>query len=40
VEELQEVPGIGPAVAAAVVARLQGAEPGPAVNLSTGEVLD
>ncbi len=40
VEELVEVPGIGPAVAAAVVGRLQGADPGPAVNLSTGEVLD
>ena len=39
-EQLQEVPGIGPAVAAAVVTRLQGAEQGPAVNLSTGEVLD
>ena len=40
VEELLEVPGIGPAVAAAVVSRLQGSEPGVAVNLSTGEVLD
>ena len=40
VEELVEVSGIGPAVAAAVVARLQGAEEALAVNLSTGEVLD
>ena len=39
-EELQQVPGVGPAVARAVVERLQGAEPGLAVNLSTGEVLD
>ncbi|AXH95135.1 excinuclease ABC subunit UvrC [Ornithinimicrobium avium] len=40
VEQLQEVPGIGPAVATAVFTRLQGAERGVAVNLSTGEVLD
>ena len=40
VDELVEVPGIGPAVAAAVVSRLRGDEPAPAVNLSTGEVLD
>ncbi|GGK74635.1 excinuclease ABC subunit UvrC [Ornithinimicrobium pekingense] len=40
VEDLQEVPGIGAAVATAVVARLHGTEPGPAVNLSTGEVLE
>ncbi|MFK5647077.1 excinuclease ABC subunit UvrC [Ornithinimicrobium sp. LYQ121] len=39
-EELQQVPGVGPAVARAVVDRLRGAEPGLAVNLSTGEVLD
>jgi excinuclease ABC subunit C len=40
VEDLLEVPGIGPSVAAAVVSRLQGTEPGVAVNLSTGEVLE
>ena len=40
VEDLVAVPGIGPAVAAAVVARLRGEETSPAVNLSTGEVLD
>lgn len=40
VDELLEVPGIGPSVARAVVARLHGTEPGSAVNLSTGEVLE
>ncbi|MFX0538723.1 excinuclease ABC subunit UvrC [Ornithinimicrobium sp. Y1847] len=39
-EELQEVPGIGPAVAAAVLDRLRGGQGAPAVNLTTGEVLD
>ena len=40
VEDLTQVPGIGPAVAEAVVTRLRGTDPTPAVNLSTGEVLD
>ena len=39
-EDLLQVPGIGPAVARAVLDRLRGSEPGMAVNLSTGEVLD
>ena len=39
-EDLLQVPGIGPAVARAVVERLRDGEPGLAVNLSTGEVLD
>lgn len=40
-EELQEVPGVGPTLAAAVAARL-GSEtlPVPAINITTGEVLD
>ncbi|MFB9730511.1 excinuclease ABC subunit UvrC [Ornithinimicrobium kibberense] len=39
-EDLLQVPGIGPAVARAVLERLRDGEPGLAVNLSTGEVLD
>ena len=39
-EQLQEVPGVGPALAQTVLTRLRDAQPGPAVNLSTGEVLD
>ncbi|WP_131104964.1 excinuclease ABC subunit UvrC [Ornithinimicrobium sufpigmenti] len=39
-DELQEVPGVGPALAQTVLARLRDEQPGPAVNLSTGEVLD
>lgn len=39
-DDLLQVPGIGPAVARAVVERLRDGEPGLAVNLSTGEVLD
>ena len=38
--ELQQVPGVGPALAQTLLARLGGEEPTPAVNLSTGEVLD
>ncbi|MEI2775827.1 MAG: excinuclease ABC subunit UvrC [Tetrasphaera sp.] len=39
-EQIAEVPGIGPALAATIVARL-GAQPSePAVNVTTGEVLD
>ncbi|QFG68748.1 excinuclease ABC subunit UvrC [Ornithinimicrobium pratense] len=38
--QLQEVPGVGPALAQTVLARLRDEQPGPAVNLSTGEVLD
>ncbi|WP_226346168.1 excinuclease ABC subunit UvrC [Agilicoccus flavus] len=41
VAELCEVPGIGPALAAAIHAALHGGEPAePAVNLTTGEVLE
>ena len=40
VEELAEVPGIGPALAATVAAELGAGEATPAVNLATGEVVD
>jgi len=41
VEELQEVSGIGPALAATIAAELVSAgAPAPAVNLMTGEILD
>ena len=39
-EEIQQVPGVGPALAEVLVQRLGGEERTPAVNLSTGEVLD
>ena len=39
VEELQEVQGIGPALAEVVHARLAGEQAEPGVNLTTGEVL-
>jgi len=39
-EELQEVQGIGPALAQVVHARLAGEQAEPAVNLTTGEVLE
>ncbi|MCE0487595.1 excinuclease ABC subunit UvrC [Ornithinimicrobium sediminis] len=39
-EQLQEVPGIGPALAEAVSRRLRSQDQAPAVNLSTGEVLE
>ena len=41
VEELQVVPGIGPALAGSLAAQLsQEGTPAPAVNLMTGEVID
>ena len=41
VEEISEVPGIGPRTAAAIVAALHaGQAPTPAINMTTGEVLD
>ena len=40
VEELAETPGIGPALAARIAAELATKESGPAVNLTTGEVID
>jgi excinuclease ABC subunit C len=40
-EELQEVSGIGPALAATIAAELATADTAaPAVNLTTGEILD
>ncbi len=39
-EDLQEVPGIGPALAATIIERLGSPQAAPAVNLSTGEVLE
>ena len=40
-DDLQAVPGIGPALASAIVTHLAGAGPGePTVNVTTGEVLD
>jgi excinuclease ABC subunit C len=40
-DEIAEVPGIGPRTAAAIVDALANAEtPGPAVNVTTGEVID
>ncbi len=40
VDELAEVPGIGPALAAVIAAQLASADTMPAVNLATGEVVD
>ncbi|MCS6710594.1 excinuclease ABC subunit UvrC [Brachybacterium sp. EF45031] len=40
VEGLQEVPGIGPALAARILAALDSETPGPAVDMATGEILD
>jgi excinuclease ABC subunit C len=40
VDELAEVPGIGPALAAVIAAQLASADTLPAVNLATGEVVD
>ena len=40
VDELADVPGIGPALAAVVAAELGSGESTPAVNLATGEVVD
>ena len=41
VEEIGEVPGIGPRTAEAIVTALHdGERPAPAVNVTTGEVLD
>ncbi|MFC0359561.1 MULTISPECIES: excinuclease ABC subunit UvrC [Kytococcus] len=40
VEELGEVPGIGPALARTVHEHLAGSQAAPAVNVTTGEVLD
>ncbi|MEZ5116834.1 MAG: excinuclease ABC subunit UvrC [Candidatus Nanopelagicales bacterium] len=39
-EQIAEVPGIGPATAAAVVAALAADRPAPSVNMATGEILD
>jgi excinuclease ABC subunit C len=40
VEQIVEVPGIGPTTAAAVVAALADRRPQPSVNTATGEILD
>ncbi len=37
-EQIGEIPGIGPATAAAVLATLTGAQSAPAVNVTTGEI--
>jgi excinuclease ABC subunit C len=39
-EEIAQVPGVGPATAVAVVAALASGRPAPAVNVTTGELLD
>ena len=39
-EAIAEVPGIGPRTAAAIEAALAGDRPAPAINLTTGEVID
>ncbi|MFN8148897.1 MAG: excinuclease ABC subunit UvrC [Candidatus Nanopelagicales bacterium] len=39
-EELESVPGIGPTVAQAVLDALAASAPAPAVNVTTGEILD
>ncbi|UQN30843.1 excinuclease ABC subunit UvrC [Brachybacterium kimchii] len=39
-ETLQEVQGIGPQLAAQILATLRGDEPGPAVDMATGEILE
>ena len=39
-EELESVPGIGPTVAQAVVDALAASAPAPAVNVTTGEILE
>ncbi|MDU2059088.1 MAG: helix-hairpin-helix domain-containing protein, partial [Dermabacter sp.] len=40
VEDLEGVPGIGPALAANIHAALQSEERAPAVNMTTGEILE
>ena len=40
VEELESVPGVGPTVARAVVAALASSTPEPAINTTTGEILE
>ncbi|MGH8962215.1 MAG: excinuclease ABC subunit UvrC [Jatrophihabitantaceae bacterium] len=39
-EQIAEVPGVGPATASAIVTALSGERAAPAVNVTTGEVLD
>lgn len=39
-DELAQTPGIGPALAERIAAELAPNAPAPAVNLTTGEVLD
>lgn len=40
IDELEEVPGIGPALAQQIAAALQSEAPAPAVDMATGEILD
>ena len=40
VDEVAEVPGIGPATAQSIVAALSGDTPAPAVDMATGEILE
>ncbi len=40
VDEVAEVPGIGPATAESIVAALSGDTPAPAVDMATGEILE
>jgi excinuclease ABC subunit C len=40
VEELESVPGIGPTLARSVAEALAAQAPAPAVNVTTGEILD
>ena len=39
-DEIAEVPGIGPKTAVAIAAALAGNAPGPAVNVTTGEIVE
>ena len=40
VEDLESVPGIGPSLAATIHSALQSEERTPAVNMTTGEILE
>ena len=40
VEEIAEVPGIGPATASAIIAALAGQPAAQAVNMTTGEIIE
>jgi excinuclease ABC subunit C len=40
VDEVAKVPGIGRATAESIVSQLAQAKPGPAINMTTGEILE